>query len=43
MPITVRVTAILTETWSENGVLEMIIDQLVFGLVRVSLLISFVL
>ena len=43
MPITVRVTAILTETWSENGVLEMIIDHLVLCLVRVSLLISLVL
>ena len=43
MPVTVRVSTILTEPWSENGVLEMIIDHLVLCLVGFSLLISLVL
>ena len=41
LPVAVSVGAILTETWSEYGVFEVIVYQLVFCFVCIPLLILF--
>jgi hypothetical protein len=43
LSITIGVSAILTESWCENGVIEVIVYQLVLRSMGVSLLVLFVL